>query len=344
MSDGEAASVNRRSATVPTAAPTAVPTAEAVARLVARVLPGHQVAEIQRLSGGLSNSTYKVRLGWGADSLVLRIYDRDPAACAKEVDLLSILRGQVPVPEVLRAEPNGLDGIGPFIVMRYVEGITFRQLKAMGDARALSEAAYSAGEALAAVGRAAAPRAEGRGQRADSCAGSPPPAWMCSRPPALSAAEGRASPALASRMGDRLLSQLHDFIRLWAPQLAALAADKRLVHGDFNKRNVLVGQVKGKWVVTAILDWEFAFAGSPLVDVASFLRYERTSHPVAEPHFSRGFAAGGGSLPDDWRRLARAVDLSSLCLALTAESLPRDVAREILELIRATLEDRDPML
>src|SRR5262249_49985037 len=70
---------------------------------------------------------------------------RDPAICRKEVALYRLVRGSVPVPEVLRAAPS--------LVLRYVEGITFQELRARGDAAAVAQAARSAGETLAAIHR-----------------------------------------------------------------------------------------------------------------------------------------------------------------------------------------------
>jgi hypothetical protein len=92
----------------------------------------------------------------------------------------------------------------------------------------------------------------------------------------------------------------------------------------------------------AVLDWEFSFSGSTLWDIGNFLRYERKGRPLVEPFFSQGCIDAGMTLPDDWRRIARTADLCSLCELLTRESLPADVVVEIVELIRATVEDRDP--
>jgi aminoglycoside phosphotransferase (APT) family kinase protein len=114
------------------------------------------------------------------------------------------------------------------------------------------------------------------------------------------------------------------------------------VHGDYNKSNVLVREAAGTWSVAAVLDWELAISGSALSDFGSFLRYERASRPVAEPHFSTGYSQAGGRLPEDRRRLARLVDLAALCESLTHEQLPESVVEELVELMRATVEDRKP--
>jgi fructokinase len=128
----------------------------------------------------------------------------------------------------------------------------------------------------------------------------------------------------------------------FASQLAALENETHLVHGDFNKRNLLVHPIAGRWAVAAVLDWEFAVSSSPLADFGNFLRYEFSARPLAEPHFSSGFLNAGGALPENWRRLARLVDLIALCESLTRDELPNDISAELVELVRATVENRDP--
>lgn len=46
-----------------------------------------------------------------------------------------------------------------------------------------------------------------------------------------------------------------------------------LVHSDFNPKNILVDPASG--AVTAVLDWEYAHAGSPHADLGNLLRFER---------------------------------------------------------------------
>jgi hypothetical protein len=55
-----------------------------------------------------------------------------------------------------------------------------------------------------------------------------------------------------------------------------------------------------------------------------------------------GYVRAGGRLPHDWLRLARLLNLVALCESLTHDELPDDVVAELVELARATIEDRDP--
>jgi len=309
-------------------------------RIVRTAFPSAHVLEAQPFTDGLRNANFKVRLAAAPELVVLRIYEHDASLCRKEVDLMRVVGASVPVPEVLHAEPLGLDGVPPFCLMRFVAGVSFRDLARGGDAEATAQAVYSAGAALAAIGRTTFSRSGWIG---------PGPAVGA---PLLEGADPMprfverclASADLESRVSIDLRSRLHEVVWSWSRRLALLEEEAHLAHGDFNRRNLLVERVAGRWSVAAVLDWEFAVAGSPLADLATFLRYERSSRPRAEPHFSAGYFDAGGKLPGDWRRLARIVDLTALCESLTREELPEGVVAELVELVVATVEDRDPRL
>jgi aminoglycoside phosphotransferase (APT) family kinase protein len=309
-------------------------------RIVHTAFPRGQVAEIQPLGDGLRNANFKLRLDSTPEWIVLRIYEHDPSLCQKELDLMRLVSGSVPVPELIHAMPDGVENFPPFSLSRFVEGISFRELRRSGDLDAIAQAAYSAGETLAAIGRATFSK----------------PGWLAPGPTVTSPLlEGRdpmprfvdlclASTNLQQHMKADLRDRTHTLVWSCVPQFASLENEARLVHGDFNKRNLLVQPVAGRWSMAAVLDWEFAVSGSPLADLANFLRYERAAHPLAEPHFSSGYLHAGGALPDDWRRLARLVDLTALCESLTHDQLPGTVAAELVELVRATIENRDPQI
>jgi len=309
-------------------------------RIVHTAFRGCRVVASEALGDGLRNANFKLYLDPVPEPVVLRIYEHDVSLCRKEVDLMRLVAGSVPVPEVLYAEPRGWDGLPPFTLTRWVEGISFRDLKRSGDAQAIAEAAEDAGEVLAAIGRFRFPK----------------PGWIAPGPtvaaPLLEGADSMprfidlclASDNLQGRMPPELRARTHAVAWSWAPRLAAFDREACLVHGDFNKRNLLLRCTSGRWTVDVVLDWEFAVSSTPLADIGIFLRYERAVRPVAEPHFSASYARAGGQLPDDWRRLARLVDLVALCESLSHDELPDPVVTELVELVRATIEDRDPDL
>jgi len=308
-------------------------------RIASRAFPRQRPTGARPL-GGLRNANFLLRLDAAPHAAVLRIYEHDPSLCRKELDLLTLVRGAVPVPETIYAEPSGLEEIPPFLVSEYIEGLEFRDLKRGGDARSVSQAAYDAGQVLACIGRTTFAKP---GWLGPGAAPSHPLLAGANQVPRF-AELCLASENLQRRMGPDLRERTAALLRSYAAQLAALEDERRLVHGDFSRRNLIVRQVEGKWAVAAVLDWEFAFSGSPLADIGHFLRSERVARPLIEPSFSNGYVDAGGRLPDGWRRLARVLDAIALCESLTHDELPAEAARELVELVSATVDDRDPRL
>ena len=306
-------------------------------RIANAAFPRSRVLSCEPLGDGLRHSNFKLLLDPPRQPVVLRIYEHDPSLCPKEIDLMRLVRGPVPVPEVIHAEPGGWDNLPPFILTRWIDGITFRELKRSGDAEAIAQAAQAAGETLAAVGQYHFPES----------------GWIAPGPTISSPQSDGQDPAprfidlclasanLQRRMPAELRDRTQTLVWSCASQYALLGREASLVHGDFNKRNLLVRPVNGRWSVAAVLDWEFAVSGSPLADLGSFLRYEPAARLLIEPHFSAGYARAGGHLPRDWRRLARLIDLVALCRSLTQPELPDAFVPELVELVRATIENHD---
>lgn len=306
--------------------------------IVGTAFPRCRLVEVQPFADGFRNANFRLRLDSIPEFIVLRIYEHDPSLCAKEVDLLNLIKHSVPVPAIIHAKPEGLNEIPPFVFMHYVEGISLRELKHNGDSGSIAQAAYRAGQTLAVISRTTFNKSGWLGP--GLAVGAPLLEGANSGPRFVDLCLASGNSQL--RLGPELTDQIHALIWSYASQLAALDDERCLVHGDFGKRNLLVQQVEGEWRVAAVLDWEFAISGSPLTDVGHFLRYECASRPLAEPHFSEGYLHAGGRLPDEWRRLARVLDLVALCESLTHDELPHNVVAELVDLVRATVENRDP--
>ncbi len=307
-------------------------------KIIETAFKGCNAVDVQPLTDGFRNANFRIRLDSTPEFVVLRMYEHDASLCRKEVDLLNFIRPSVPVPEILHAEAGGMDGVPPFVFLSYIEGITFRELRRSGDANSTAQAAYDAGRILALIGRTRFPKSGWLGP------------GLCVTAPLVEGAHPGprfvdlclASRNVRQRMTAKLRDQVSALVWSYAAQFASRDTETNLAHGDFGKRNLLVRKVAGIWTVAAVLDWEFAIAGSPLTDVGHFLRYETFSRPKVEPHFSKGYLQAGGRLPSGFRRLARIIDLIALCESLTHDALPTPVIGELIELVRATVEDRDP--
>ena len=300
--------------------------------------PDSEITRTAILSGGLINTNIKIEFNSPQPPVVLRFYRGDAAVCSKEAAVLRLVRSTVPVPEVIHVEPNGIDGSRPFSILEFVNGVTFQQLKRTKNLEAIHQAATSAGETLARIGKVEFPKPGRLEIDNDLTVGSPYMEGSDLVPRLLDSF--LQSEYLQQRIDISLQQKLHDFTWSWADRLRVFDNDSHLVHCDFGNRNLLVNCVNGHWQVVAVLDWEFALSGSPLLDVGHFLRYETEDTPLREPHFSRAFVESGGLLPEDWRRISLVLDLTGLVECLTHDHLPDDVAGEILQLIKMTLKEK----
>jgi len=316
-----------------------VPDNGLVRRLVSTAFPQRQIIHAEHLTGGRINTNLKLTFSTGEPPAVLRLHKKGSAACAKETQVIELIKSSVPVPEILYVDSEGVDGSGPFSIIEFVGGLMFQQLKRTGNLEAIHQAASSVGATLAAIGRYSflKPGSLLVTNKNQLEIGDP---FTRTKDPISEILEIFLESDLAQqRLGVELTRRLHDFMCAWAPSLPDITNVSQLVHSDFGNRNILVNEVNGKWKVVAVLDWEFAFSGSPLLDVGNFLRYDALSAPLREPYFSRAFVEHGGHLPDNWRKIVRVIDLTALVECLSHDYLPNDVTAEILQLIHSTLNE-----
>ena len=318
-------------------------TAEQIRRLITKVFLKRSVKNLQVLSGGLINTNIRVDFEANYEPIVIRVYRNGAHVCRKELAIHDLLSPTIRVPRVLHAAPEGIEDSPAFLINEYVIGSTFRELKRTKDLKAIQQASYSVGATLALIGGFKFEK-PGRLEVEEHAAALEVGPKFIEGPDQIARLMDTflASANCEQRAGPKLIQRLHDYLWSWSSRIPDLEEGPCLVHNDFGNRNILVREENGKWVVAAILDWELAFSGSPLLDVGHFLRYERRRAPLREPHFSQGFVEHGGQLPDNWREIATIIDLSGIVECLTHDELPVDVEIELLELINATLDHRDP--
>ena len=267
------------------------------------------------LGGGYSNTNVLIVTEIGR--YVLRRYRRGtPEAarrtCAVEAALAARLAGTaVPVPEVIAADPEGTAAGEPLLLARHVPGVLVSDA-VQSDRSAAPDIAAAAGRALAAVGSVTFERAGffTGADLAPSTEGQPE-----SLPEFVEAClrAGRA----ASAFSPAELDQLRGLAAAAGPLAAAAGSARQLVHSDYNGKNLLAVQRDGLWSISAVLDWEFAFSGSPLADVGNMLRFRAQHPPGFEDGVIAGYQAAGGRLPAGWREISETLDLYALAGFLT---------------------------
>jgi aminoglycoside phosphotransferase (APT) family kinase protein len=104
-----------------------------------------------------------------------------------------------------------------------------------------------------------------------------------------------------------------------------------------NLKNILIRQIGSVWKVAGVLDWEFAFAGSPLVDIGNFLRFEDELPPGFSASFIKGYLSSSIDLPDNWREVARLLDLAAMVNFLDSEEETAKSFRTAVSVIAKTV-------
>ncbi|GHH40668.1 phosphotransferase family protein [Lentzea cavernae] len=268
-------------------------------------LPGGRIAG--ELSGGFRNQNIAVVTD-GGEKFVLRRYLRGNT-CAVERDLAERAGRVVPVPGVVAADPDGVDAGEPVLLSRFAEGVVLdRVLTGPGPGEA-EELGRRVGSVLAAIGSIRFPA----------------PGFFAGSgltPVPGGSETGDLVSFAASRAGDLRLDS-RDRAALFALAerdqrvLDAVEPVARLVHADFNGKNLLVARKSGRWEVTAVLDWEFAYSGNPLADVGNVLRFPDDTGPAFGAAFAEAFLADSGPVPGGWREVSAALDLFALVDLLT---------------------------
>jgi len=142
---------------------------------------------------------------------------------------------------------------------------------------------------------------------------------------------------------ESLGGKLTDDVQSFIIENQTLLPDKssaNFTHADFDPANMLVKKVKGRYQVSGILDWEFAFSGSYLLDIGMFLRYSHKLPPAYEKKFIEGITSEGNPLPSQWRKSAKLTDI--ICLLSLLYWNPKkdrpNLSNDVAGLISNTLE------
>lgn len=217
---------------------------------------------------------------------------------AAEVDaaLMRLVRGLVPVPEVLEVKA-ARDGNPPLLITRYVPGARADDLVRGQDELVLASLGEQLGRVagtLAGVPTMTSGHFVDAGLRIEPFAPAADDLLLqvTSRLPRLRG------------FGPELTEGLLEVARRAQDELDAMGRTS-LVHGDLIPKNVVVDPGTGD--VVALVDWEHAHAGSPYADLGSLLRFDR--HPVWEDAVLSGWIAARGGSAEQARDLARCTDL-----------------------------------
>ncbi len=257
-------------------------------------------SELTPLAGGWSGQTFLAEVA-GARSVV-RIYrpgERDDAGPEVDAAVLRLVRGLVPVPEVLEVRRGLAAADQPgLLVTTYLPGARGDLLLPTLD-----------GDGLTALGARLGSLAADLAGMPTLRAGEFVDADLLIRP--FAGADGLPgfvddhAPALG--WDEPLLAALRTMAAR-AQTLLDTAARTCLVHSDLNPKNLLVDPETLE--VTGVLDWEFAHAGHPYTDLGNLLRFDR--HPAYVAGVLAAWCQRRGGTSAEALDLARAADLWAL--------------------------------
>lgn len=303
--------------------------ADEIEAMLRPLFPAGRLLSATVLVGGLINTNYRLTVRGFERPLVLRVYVGDAAACAREEAILRLVRGAVPVPEVLYAEPDAAPFGWPFAVMTWIEGTPMAGLVDAGDART----GEATGAVLAAIGRH---RFSGPGFFGPRLQIEQPLHWRT----AVVAEIERClfQEAGQERLGAALTARLHGLVRRHAFLATDLPETASLVHADYRPANILFRAGPGARDVAGVLDWEWACSGPPLLDVATMMRGQSFGSAFGRS-FVAAFRQGGGALPREWKKMVRLLDLVNLCQFLAWDPPRLRIIEMARQLIVRTLDE-----
>lgn len=298
--------------------------------------PGHTLLAAEPLSGGLANTNYKVTLSGLDEPLVLRVYTRDPDACERERALYTLVHERVLVPDCLY---TGMTSGGqPYMVSRWIAGEKLDTLLPSLAGEALAGVSHAVGATLARIGAFTFPEWGFFGPDLTIAE----PVRDLRRVTTEYIHEALFSKEATSRLDPELQRRVWALVTEHESLLDAIPEQARLVHSDYKAQNLLVrrGQDGDEWEV-AVLDWEFAFAATPLIDLGILLRYSARLDPAFERGVIAGYRDAGGQLAPDWKRVTRLLDLMNLCGFLARPNANDAMVAELAGLLRETVEEWD---
>lgn len=291
------------------------------------------IKDIKLMSDGCANSNYKISFTADIEPVVLRIYGRDECSLQKEKGISELVKDVLPVPEYLYSDTKCTLIQYPYAINNYLDGSLMREVLFSKDEIAISECAYDSGIQLDLLRRMQLPHG---GFFQDDLTIKP---FGPEEEYFTFVTSFLEDPAVQKSLGRNLLQDLQQLLSQ-VVGIYPTTNDANITHGDFDQANILVKQVNGTWKVSAILDWEFVFAGTYLLDIGMMLRYSHKLPVCFEENFIQGITDHGAPLPKDWKQQAKLMDLLCLLqLAHFSQPAGRDyMNRDVVRLITHTVK------
>lgn len=301
--------------------------------LLQPAFPRTRVLHSQLASGGLANTNIRVMLYDRKTPVMVRIFTRDASQAEKEFRINSAICGAVPTPEFYHySSENPVNG-QPYVVMQWLDAPRLELVYEKLSPAESTQLAKSLGKVMQTIHHYKFPITG----MLDSKLKVTEPIEIGAAGMLAFAKECLIEKNGKNHLSDEMTERIFGFVREYGPLLDEWKGEPCLTHSDFGGSNILVHEVGRGWEVAAVLDWEFAFSGTPLFDFGNLLRPPLGLVDGFAEAIENSYTENGGELPSDWRRLIRLVDLSAWFDFLSRPNATTEVVADAKSVIADTI-------
>jgi|GEM_PF-221341 len=299
-----------------------------ILKMLQAYYPKSDIKNISKVEGGCANINVLVELNNSNKLVVLRIYLRDKNSAYKEKKISEILCGKIPIPEIYHiTEKFGYT----FAIVKYLEGTSLREILLSNRRADIGKIMLKVGETLGAISRVKF-KVSGffdKNFEINESIEKGSIYHFCCR----ILEEENVKAILPLEKIKEIKNLFYEYETLLPDN-----SEKNLVHGDFDPSNILVKEINGQLEISGIMDWEFAFSGSTLFDVANMLRYSHKCPKTYSESFIKGLTKYY-KLPDSWKITMYLLNILSLLECLSRSKLQNvpNQTKDIKELINYML-------
>lgn len=274
--------------------------------------PNSSIKEAHAIEGGCANLNVKIICSKSETPQLLRFYLRDPSAALREKVIAEKLHSKIPIPQTRFV--GCIDNL-TFALIDFVEGITLSDLL-------LSNQSYDMFQIMSDIGRLLAPLSQIQFDKSgfiesDFAVQKTFPTDF----PELLLSQCLETESIKTIFDEHLMCKLKKCISYFK-QVSFESSCVQLVHGDFNPSNILVVKQEQFWRPSALLDFEFAYAGSVMGDISSMLREAHLMPSDFRAGFLHGLQNENIELPKDWKQLVHLHNILAL-LEIASRSDPK---------------------
>lgn len=285
-----------------------------------------EIKHFHIIEGGCANINIKVTFKHIDTPILLRIYLRDSSSAYKEQYISRLLENTIPMAEIYHIAT--VDGY-TFAITEFLPGTPLREVLLRQSINEIKPVMFKIGNILSTISKTRITDSDLFQENTD----------MPDRMTPKKLIDNSLKSLSTSNVRDVLsLDRIDQISRILNTHTTCLPQknETQLVHADFDPANILVTELNGEIKITGILDWEFAFSGPSLLDVANMLRYAHHMPSVYQDSFIEGLTSGGYTLPNHWQTTVHLLNIISLIDCLE-RSDPKDSPHRIRD-IKALLQ------